>query len=207
MTARTVLDAGDGAITIHGAPLSVRLAALYLLRRRPALPVHLVLDPAEDWLGEGQVVLLDGGNAVWRTMLAPLMTREWPGFLTMGAEGRCEHEEPIGLIDPLQCEAELAAFAGRLLSDPPGDAEILHVPPLGEPMRPSRVLDAGTAHVLDRPVLYEAGSIGSEFAQYLPLGGGSTMVRAFARGGHRDPVAELFGTQYAFMALLGATDS
>lgn len=193
------------SVTIRGAPLSVRLAALYLLRRRPELTVHLGTDPGATWLAEGEVVMLSEGTPGWRTTVAPLVTREWQGFLTLAADGRREYPVAIGLIDPVQIDAELSDFASWLLPAPARDAVILQVPPLGEPLRPSKVLEA-EFETLASPVLYEAGMSQGEFAQYLPLGQGSTMVRSFAWDGACDPIEAIFGAQYALMALLAEFD-
>lgn len=195
------------AVTICGAPLSVGLAALYLLRRRPGLAIHTQVDPGRAWLAEGEVVLLGNIGTSWRNTLAPLVACEWPGFLVLDDEARSEHPAaPVGLVDPVQCEVELAEFEPWLLHEPAIGAATLRVPPLGEPLRPSRVLEASFSEKLDLPVLYEATNAAEEFAQYLPLGGGSTMVRGFSRDPARDPVEAIFGAQYALMEVLAAFD-
>lgn len=193
------------AVTICGAPLSVGLAALYLLRRRPGLAIHMQIDPSRAWLREGEVVLLGKISTSWRNTLAPLITREWPGFLVLDNATRSEHPAaPVGLLDPVQCQAELAEFEPWLLNDPAIGAATVRVPPLGEPLRPSRVLEASFSEKLDLPVLFEAPAAGEEFAQYLPLGGGSTMVRGLSCAPARDPIEAIFGAQYALMEVLAA---
>lgn len=97
-------------VVVGGSPVVALIAALYAVRRFAHVRVSLDMAVAE----EAEVFRPHRLTADLRAMTDGLIVRGWDRFQTFeGTEGK-EFEEPLVLVDPLQCRIELERFADRV---------------------------------------------------------------------------------------------
>ena len=172
-------------IAIAGDALACAVLALRLHASDPAVQLYVSLDALQD--AEGEVFPL---GPDW---LANVVSCDWPGFLIEDDGAMDRVVRPIGLIDPLQCYAQLIDCGAAPIAAAPQTCRRLSLKGFDPLVAPSRILMADEARRLDWPVLFETSKVEGTYRQYLPLATDAVMLRT--RRGGRQTANTLFDRQ------------
>ena len=162
------------AIQVGGEPLAAAVAALRLLQDEPGLAIFIDID--ELAICEGDVFPLDLEDRSAIAAIQPLLIRQWPAFLAVRDSRIVQFDRCVGLVDPVQCLAELDRLRAGAVKEAPDGA--IRLVPEGLPpiTRSSQMIMHPVLRDLALPLLYEP--LGPDaYRQYLPLGEGLIMVR------------------------------
>lgn len=185
-------------LIIAGDGFAGALLGLLASRLRPDLTLKLLSADAEPAGRQPELVFTGRLPPPVRTALDPAIVREWDAC-TISRNGRSEdHREPVALIDPAQVALELddlisaggVATGCRNIVCGDGTAQWLGGSATASAVFtiPSRALRKDTMGQaswladLQEPVVadFDAGGEQWSFLQYIPLGGGMTLISRIA---------------------------
>ena len=208
-------------LIIGGDGLAGALLALLAARLRPELRVMLISADAESGGRQPELLFTARLATHVRAALDPAIVREWPAC-TISRSGQSEHHvEPVALLDPAQVALELADLLPadvlvtgcRNLSVKDGvvqwhagaatAATVFSLPP--RTGRKDTMGEANWLGDLREPVVadFDAGGDQWSYLQYVPLGGGVTLISRISAAD--DPVRpnELPPSVTALTGLIG----